>query len=121
MGRLGLSAMRGLLCTPTKGWAGGLGKLRSAIYLNLSRLELGPSWVLVLRNALEITVEERPLALEMCRNGQEDRPQKQLIFTSKWTTVWHHGMVQALLNTHLPSFDSPIAMEEERPSLQTRT
>ena len=34
-----------------------------------SRLELGPSWVLVLRNAWEITIEERPLALEMCLHG----------------------------------------------------
>ena len=47
--------------------------------------------------------------------------QKRLIFTSKWTTVWHHGMVHALLNTHLPSFHSPFAMEEQRPSLQTPT
>ena len=37
---------------------------------------------------------------------------KRLIFTSKWTTAWHHGAVHALLNTHLPSFDSPIAMKE---------
>ena len=44
----------------------------------LSRLELGPSWVLVLRNALEITVEERPLALEMCLRGQDDRHETQL-------------------------------------------
>ena len=42
--------------------------------LLLSRLELGPSWVLVLRNALEFTVEERPLALQMCPHGQDDRP-----------------------------------------------
>ena len=47
--------------------------------------------------------------------------EKRLIFTSKWTTVWHHGMVHALLNTHLASFHSPIAMEEQRPSLQTPT
>ena len=47
--------------------------------------------------------------------------QKRHIFTSKWTTVWHHGMVRAILNTHLPSFDSPIAMEEGWPSLQTPT
>ena len=47
--------------------------------------------------------------------------QKRLIFTSNWTTVWHHGMVHATLNTHLPSFHSPIAPEEQRPSLQTPT
>ena len=44
---------------------------------------------------------------------------KRLIFTSKWTTAWHHGVVHALLNTHLPSFDSPIAMKEQRPSSET--
>ena len=49
------------------------------------------------------------------------RAQKWLIFTSKWTTVWHHGMVHALLNTHLPSFHSPIAMEEQQRSLQSPT
>ena len=43
-----------------------------------SRFELGPSWVLVLRNALEITVEERPLALEMCLHGHDDRPETHL-------------------------------------------
>ena len=32
--------------------------------------------------------------------------------------MWHHGMVHTLLNTHSPSFHSPIAMEEQRPSLQ---
>ena len=37
-----------------------------------SRLELGLSWVLVLLNALEITVEERALALETCLDGQDD-------------------------------------------------
>ena len=31
---------------------------------SLSRLELAPSWVLVLVNALEIAVEQRPLALQ---------------------------------------------------------
>ena len=32
---------------------------------------------------------------------------------------WHHGVVHALLNTHLPSFDSPIALKEQRPSSET--
>ena len=89
------------------------------------RLELGPSWVLVLRNALQFTVEEGPPTLQICLHGQDNRPentaQKRLIFTSRWTTMWQHGMIHAVLNTHLPSFDSPIAMEEQRPSLQTRT
>ena len=44
---------------------------------------------------------------------------KRLIFTSKWTTAWHHGVVHALLNTHLPCFDSPIATKEQRPSWET--
>ena len=38
----------------------------------LSRLELGPSWVLVLSNGLEIAVEEGLLALHMCFHGQDD-------------------------------------------------
>ena len=88
---------------------------------------LGPSSVLVrvLINALEITVEERLFALEMCIHGQDDRSentaQKRLIFTSKWTAAWHDGMVRALLNTNFQSFHSPIAMEEQRPSLETPT
>ena len=43
-----------------------------------SRLELGPSWVLVLRNALDIRVEERLIALEMCLHGRDDRPETRL-------------------------------------------
>ena len=45
---------------------------------SVTRLELGPSWVLVLHNALEITVEERPLALEMCLHGYDDCPETRL-------------------------------------------
>ena len=45
--------------------------------------------------------------------------EKWLIFTSKWTTAWHHGARDTSLNTHLPSFDSPFTMLEERPSLET--
>ena len=57
------------------------------------------------------------------RSGQwsGNTAQKRLIFTSNWTTAWHHSMVHAILNTHLPSFDSPLAMKEQRPSLQTPT
>ena len=43
------------------------------------------------------------------------------MFTSKWTSVWHHGMVHATLNTHMPLLDSRTAMEEQQPSLQTPT
>ena len=43
-----------------------------------SRLELGPSWVLVLRNAWDLTVEERPLALEICLHGYDDCPETRL-------------------------------------------
>mmetsp|Transcript_101380 Transcript_101380/g.171609 ORF Transcript_101380/g.171609 Transcript_101380/m.171609 type:complete len:99 (-) Transcript_101380:1597-1893(-) len=35
------------------------------------------------------------------------------IFTSKWTTAWHHSLRDASLNTHLGSFDSPTGVEEE--------
>ena len=45
--------------------------------------------------------------------------QNRLIFTSKLTTTWHHGVRDASLNTHLRSFDSPIALEQEWPSLET--
>ena len=37
--------------------------------------------------------------------------EERLIFTSKGTTAWHHGVGNASLNTHLHSLDSPIAME----------
>ena len=55
--------------------------LRNALEITVeerSRLELGPSWVLVLRNALEITVEERPLALQMYLHGQDDCAETRL-------------------------------------------
>ena len=98
-----------------------VGVVITEVGFTLSRLELGPSWVLVLRNALEITVEERPLALQMCPHDQDDRPEtwlkNGLIFTSKWTTVWHQGMVHAVLNPHLPAFHSPIAIGEQRKHL----
>ena len=61
-------------------------------------LRLGPSWVLmVLLNLVE----------------------KRLIFTSKWTITWHHGVRDASLNTHLQSFDGPVIVEEEQPSVET--
>ena len=47
--------------------------------------------------------------------------QKQLVFTSKSPTPWYHGMAHALLPTHLPSFDGPAAMEEQRTSLEIAT
>ena len=47
--------------------------------------------------------------------------QKQLVFTSKSPTPWHHGMAHALFPTHLHSLDGAIAMEEQRPSLETPT
>ena len=63
----------------------------------ISRFELGPSWLLVLRNALEITVEEKPLVLEMCLYVYEDRPQTRLKNGSfspqngqpRGTTAWY--------------------------------
>ena len=62
--------------------------------------DLVPSWVLVVTLSLV---------------------EKQLIFTSKWTTAWHHGVIDVSLNIHLQSFHSPIIVEEERPSLETHT
>ena len=47
--------------------------------------------------------------------------QKRLVFTSKLPTLWHHGMAHAIFTTPLRSFDGPIAMEEQRPSLETPT
>ena len=41
-------------------------------------VRLGPSWVLVLLNALEISVEESPLALEMFLHGEDNRPETWL-------------------------------------------
>ena len=40
-------------------------------------------------------------------------------FTSKWTTVWHYGVEDASFNTHLQPLHSPIAMDGDRPSLET--
>ena len=88
-----------------------------------SRLQLGPSWVLVLRNAWEITVEERSLALEMCLHGYGDCPETRLENGSfspqngppRGTTAWY----TPYWRTHLPSFDSPIAMKDQRPSSET--
>ena len=47
--------------------------------------------------------------------------QKRLIFIWKLPTLWHHGQPHALFPTHFHSFDGPIAMEEQRPSLETPT
>ena len=44
-----------------------------------------------------------------------------LIFTSKGTTTWHHHVRDASLKIRLQSFDSPIDMEEEQPSLEMPT
>ena len=58
---------------------------------------LGPSWVLVFLNALEITVEQSPLALQMFLHGQDDRHEtwlKNSLFSPRnrpprGTTAWH--------------------------------
>ena len=46
---------------------------------------------------------------------------KRLVFTSKSPGPWHHGMAHALFPTHLHFFDGPIAMEEQRRSLEAPT
>ena len=59
--------------------------------------QLGPSWVLVLVKALETTVEQSPLALQMFLHGQYDRPATWLqngLFSPRnspppGTTAWH--------------------------------
>ena len=45
--------------------------------------------------------------------------QKWLVFTSKSPTPWHYGLAHALFSIHLYYFDGRIAMEEQRPSLET--
>ena len=88
---------------------------------------LRPSSVLVrvLINALEITVQQSPCALQMFLHGHYQLPQnmaqKRLVFTSKSPTSWHHSVAHALFPTHLHSFDGAIAMEEQRSSLATPT
>ena len=89
-----------------------------------SRIELGPNWVLVLVNALEITVEQSPLALQIFLHDHYDCLEKwlkRLVFSSKLPTPWHHGMGHALFPTHLHSFGGPITMEEQRASLEAPT
>ena len=48
-------------------------------------------------------MEGKRLALEMVLHIQDDRPgkklKKRLIFTSKWTTAWHHGAGHAVQDT----------------------
>ena len=44
------------------------------------------------------------------KHGSKSAP-----FYLKMNPAWHHGVVHALLNTHLPSFDSPIAMKKNGP------
>ena len=59
--------------------------------------QLGPSWVLVLVKALETTVEQSPLALQMFLHGQYDRRATWLqngLFSPRnspprGTTAWH--------------------------------
>ena len=49
----------------------------SSVIKTRTRTELGPS-LAYYNNAWEVTVEERPLALEICLHGQDDRPEAQL-------------------------------------------
>ena len=70
-------------------------------------------------NANRNRLLDRPTIILNFRTIVLKTAQKRLLFTSKWTTAWHHSLGHALLNTHLPSFDSPIAMKEQRPSSET--
>ena len=47
--------------------------------------------------------------------------QKRPFFTSKLPIPWHHGVAQKFFPAHLHSFDGPIAMDEQQPSLETPT
>ena len=59
--------------------------------------------------------------LEVVLHVQDDRPEKRLTVAPKWTAALHRCVTDASLNTHLPSFDSPVDVEEERPSYVTPT
>ena len=72
-----------------------------------SRLELGPSWVLVLRNALDITVEETPLALEMCLHRYGECPEKHGSTTAHFHLKMDH-CVAPRRGTHL--IEHPFAI-----------
>ena len=61
------------------------------------------------------------IVLNFQEDHPENRPKNRLIFTSKWTTAWHHGLRDASWNTHLQSFDSTNVVEEEQPSLEMPT
>ena len=81
--------------------------------------------MLVLRDALEITVEERPLPLEMCLDGQDDCPQtwfKNGSFSPQHgppcgTTTWYMPYWTPICH-HLIAKSPTI---EQRPSLQMLT
>ena len=66
-------------------------------HLQKQHLRLGPSWVLVLVNALEITLEQSPLASQILLHGHYDRSEtwvKNGLFSPRnrpprGTTAWH--------------------------------
>ena len=51
----------------------------------------------------------------------EKRPKITSFSPKNGHSAWHHGGEHASLSTHLQSFDSPIAVEEDRPSLEMPT
>ena len=62
--------------------------------------------------------------MAIVRDVHDNRPKKKAKkshLIPKWTTAWHHGVGDALVNTHLQSFDSPIIVGEEWPSLEKTT
>ena len=72
-----------------------------------------------MRNLLEITVEERPLPLEMCPDSQDDRPQTRLkngSFSPQnappcGTTAWyicHHLIAQSPWKNNGPHCKRPL-------------
>ena len=71
--------------------------------------------MLVLVTALEITVEQSPLPLQMFLQGHlrssSNMAQKRLVFTSTFSPPWHNGMAHAVFPTRLHSFRSPNRYE----------
>ena len=49
----------------------------------------------------------------------ENKLGKWLIFISKWSTAWHHNVIDPSLNNQLQSFDNPVAEKKTAPIRDT--
>ena len=54
-------------------------------------------------------------------SAENSEPENSSFPSQNGPPPWHRGVRDAPLNTHLQSFDGPIIVEEERPSLETPT